>query len=232
MRDSRWKTVILLGILMIFALGAHAQTASWLAAGPGAAGPGGPPFWLGPEPSFASNDIRATVTMAVSQTTDTVFNSGPSGPLFGAIIPAGATIDGVEVHIERRGSGLVGVPTIRIRLFDSGPAQIGNVQSDGATPWPAADAVVTLGGPADLWGATPAELATVERIQYDAFTGGADSGTLEVDNVTATVYYTPLGPIPPAGLPAATSWGLGVLCLALVLGGVFYIQRLRRLGAV
>lgn len=43
------------------------------------------------------------------------------------------------------------------------------------------------------------------------------------------IYYSFGGAAP---VPVATYWGLGAMCVALALGGAFYVRRLRRLGKV
>lgn len=107
---------------------------------------------------------------------------------FGFAIPTGATIDGVEVTIERRASGF---RDDALYLFD-GSANIGNNKADTATGWTGSDLVVTYGGAADLWGATltPAIInGSGFGLRFSVF-DTIGTGIGRVDHVQIKVYYT------------------------------------------
>jgi len=71
---------------------------------------------------------------------------------FGFSIPGGATILGIEVHLERSkvGPGVVGNTMAQLLKAQAG---VGSQLNDGSD-WPTSDAVLTFGGPSSLWGTT------------------------------------------------------------------------------
>lgn len=208
-------TVGLAMLALAFTWGAHADSVAWNASGSGVFTSEGPPFWASPERVYVSDDTRASVTMTPLQSTDRVFNL-PAGPFVVDLVPAGATIDGVEVHVERRGSALVGAPTLGIEIFPL--PGISNIEV--INTWPAGDTVITLGSPTYQWGMNQAQLIALGAIAYQASTDAGSSGTLEIDGITATIYFTPA----PA-LPAAHPWTLGLTVVTLILGGLFFMRR-------
>ncbi len=121
---------------------------------------------------------------------------------FNFAIPTGATINGIEVFIDRSfvcavGSGCSAdagfISDEFVALVRDGVANTQNKAT--ATAWPASDADATYGGPADLWNAvwTPelinGNFGVAIQAKYNA-TG--DARTARVDHVTITVTYTPL----------------------------------------
>lgn len=117
---------------------------------------------------------------------------------YGAAIPTGATIDGIEVSVERSLTGIIDADNdvaddVSVRLLKAGVA----TGDDKATAghWPAADAVKTYGGAADLWGTTwtPAQINSTEFGVYFGWSVTSTSGTTLtslVDAITVKVYYT------------------------------------------
>jgi len=121
----------------------------------------------------------------------------------GLSIPAGATIDGIEVTAWRRVANAGGgtYPTIvdaSVRLTYGG-SFFGADRSAGAT-WSTTEASGTYGGPTDTWGVTP----TVAELNHSSFgvaisasgSGGVSPTTAYIDWVTITVYYTETDPSP------------------------------------
>ncbi|MBI4305247.1 MAG: hypothetical protein HY678_02910, partial [Chloroflexi bacterium] len=166
-------------------------TSSAKSAGTGADAGGGSATWSNPGNITGSDDSRATAAYP-----------NPSNNLdatnFGLSIPSGATINGVQVSIEKGttvNSGAT-VTDTTVRLLKAG-AVVGDNKASG-TAWPIADANATYGGSSDLWGTswtagdfTPSGFGV--RISASQ-SGGDSSHTIAVDHVRITVYFTPETP--------------------------------------
>ena len=72
---------------------------------------------------------------------------------FGFSVPAGATITGIQVSIERKASSSNAVQDHLVRLVDNTGAVVGSNYFRGEY-WPATDAVAIYGGETNLWGTT------------------------------------------------------------------------------
>jgi hypothetical protein len=107
-------------------------------------------------------------------------------------VPANATIDGVEVTVERRDAlDSEALRDEEVSLVVGG-AVAGNNLAEAFERWPSAFTVQTYGGPAELWGLvlTPDDVNPSDfGVALRAFCVG---GTAEprVDYVSITVYYT------------------------------------------
>lgn len=113
---------------------------------------------------------------------------------FGFSIPVGATIDGVEVTVERS-SLLTGTVDARVNLIKNGVVT-GVNHADTVTAWPGTDGVVTYGGPTDKWGLVLTRSFTNDSANWGcamSVTLGTGLGGANVDSVTMTVYYTVAG---------------------------------------
>lgn len=112
---------------------------------------------------------------------------------FAFAIPAGATIDGIEVIIDRRESATNdNVVDHTVRLFKEGTLA-GSNKADTSTEWPTTAAERTYGSPTDLWGTT----WTVDNINHadhgvrlNAQAVSGSSPQADVDHITMVVYYT------------------------------------------
>jgi hypothetical protein len=113
---------------------------------------------------------------------------------WGFSIPAGATIDGITVSIERSwtGSGTSNVQDTSLRLLKAG-TKVGDDKAATATNWPTSDGTATYGGAADLWGTTwtdsdinASNFGFALKVEND----GSGSKTARLDYVTITVNYT------------------------------------------
>lgn len=110
---------------------------------------------------------------------------------YGLAIPAGATIRGIKVAIERKDAGTPGANTldVEVGLTDAGFTKYASTPSN--TYWATTEGVVTYGGATDLWGATwtPTIVNSANFGFYlKAWAQGAT--TLQVDTVQITVYYS------------------------------------------
>lgn len=156
--------------------------------------------WTSPGGAQTSNDVHAVCALLLLGDQ----SQGLRATRFGFSIPAGATIDGIVVEMER--SVVVdGCSDISARIVKASVPSGGDKASG---PYPGADAYITYGSPTDLWG--------VSWIHSDINSNGFgfqhqaenDSGdplvTPRVDHIRITVYYT------PAGGPQMTMIGVGI----------------------
>lgn len=146
--------------------------------------------WVGP------TNIQVDDTGTASITAPTFDSPDISDRLlamnFGFTIPGTATIDGIEVGIDR--SNAAGAASDnRVQLLDATGAAAGNNNADTATDWPATLSVVTYGSSTTLWG-----LALTPSIVNDPDFGvclsvQADGANTDVavDFIRILVHYTP-----------------------------------------
>jgi len=115
---------------------------------------------------------------------------------FGFSIPAGATIDGVTVSIERKAgnnTNLRYVVDSVVRLVVGGTISGDNKANTGSR-WPTSDASASYGGAADQWGLTLSATdvnGTGFGVVLSATSGGSNGSTTgSVDHITITITYT------------------------------------------
>lgn len=115
---------------------------------------------------------------------------------FGFSIPAGATIDGIVVEIERSANNNAGSNRVvdeHVKIVKGGTIGSTN-KADTATNWPTTDAYKTYGGATDLWGETWT-YSDINASNFGAVIASrnyTDSGATEayIDHIRITVYYT------------------------------------------
>jgi hypothetical protein len=143
--------------------------------------------WSNPSNGVASDDNRATAVLLSSENTQYLkLNT------CGFSVPAGATIDGIVVEIEKsKVNPGDDITDSRVRIVKGG--SVGSADKADLSPWGTTDAYTTYGGSADLWG----ETWTVSDINADNFgaaisakAGMVGGGTARVDSCRITVYYT------------------------------------------
>jgi hypothetical protein len=115
----------------------------------------------------------------------------------GFAIPTGATIDGIEVSVERQAADGFSADTedYAVRIVKGGT--IGTTDKSVIGVWPATDATQTYGGAADLWGLTwtAADINASTfgfAISVEETQGKSDPSTAKIDHITITVTYTAL----------------------------------------
>ena len=147
--------------------------------------------WVNADQIRANDGVEAQITAATFDSPDRSFRLIAHNFTFG--IPAGATIDGVEVEVERRcfaGSAIDST----IRLRSTSGTLMGENKGDG-TAWPGTATIRTYGGPTDKWGATLTP-AVVNSSAFGVFVScqatAADTD-VGVDFVRMTIYYTESG---------------------------------------
>jgi hypothetical protein len=166
--------------------------------------------WTTPTNIYADDGATANITAATYDTNDRSFLLIATGFDFSAI-PDGSTIDGVQVVINcwyRSGTGANQGDLAR--LYD-GSAGIGTAKWSASTPQALGTnsaTTYTLGGSADVWGATlTAALVKSSGFGvYFGFQATANNSDIDVDYITVEVWYTP----PAAGITgtlAATEAG-------------------------
>ena len=119
---------------------------------------------------------------------------------FGFSIPGGATIDGIEVAIERKASVQSGVFWVRdftVKLYKAGTI-VGTDKADTGLKWPTSDTDKTYGSSSDLWGETWSN-SDINNSGFGigikvATIGGGNpkdpNVTAFIDWIRITVYYT------------------------------------------
>jgi len=153
---------------------------------------GGPTAtWVNPDNAKTSNNSYAVASINKDDESDylrlTNFSMG---------VPAGATIDGIEVQIERKGESNA-IYDFEIYLRKTTTGQVGDNYAS-ATNWPASDDTEVYGGAADKWGTTWSA-ADVNHADFGidiiAWNDNIDSLTdASVDHVQIRVHYTAAGP--------------------------------------
>ena len=143
---------------------------------------------------------------ALSDDSYVVCDDGESFVLsgFGLAIPAGSTIDGIQIEIEHRTSlGWFTDETCITLSWDGGASYLSNLNcantnADGADP----DEIDIVGAVTDDWG----HVWTVGEINGLYLRAEADSGfsTMSIDRIRVLVAYTPPTPTPTA-TPTATA---------------------------
>jgi hypothetical protein len=148
---------------------------------------GGTVAWTGPGNAVADDGLGAVATMGAGATSEYLVVTD-----FGFSIPSGATINGIEVTIERfrQLSGTLQDSSLRLIV---GGAASGDNKAD-ATNWPGAMTAKTYGGATDTWGLTPSA-ADVNASGFGvtfaaAEVGGVATGRANLDYISMTVHYT------------------------------------------
>ena len=169
--------------------------------------------WPNPTNVYASDNAYTELSVAKRQVVDTA-NHISTG--FGFAIPAGATIDGIKVDVERKKSTSAAGTTCNdnlIRLTKDGSIGVGTAGNSNA--WPTTEAYQTFGGPTDKWGQT----WTVAEINASTFgfmfsaslIGSSTTGvTASVDHVRITIYYTEATPPASSVVPQLTLTDVGL----------------------
>jgi len=147
--------------------------------------------WANPTNAATSDDTRAIVNVAKTTYSDWLrltnfgFTSGD--------VPSGATIDGIEVSVERQSADVLDVTDSAIYLRDSAASQQGDNKASG-TGWSSGgDEIVVYGGAADTWNALLDQADIVSSnfgIDISAGNSGSTNREARIDHVKIRVYYT------------------------------------------
>lgn len=148
--------------------------------------------WVNPGNIVSDNGSEASITAATFDTPDISQLLVASN--FGFTLPAGATINGITVEVERRDGAIGSASDNRIQLAKGTTfaSLVGNNKAATTTDWPTNAAVATYGANNDLWGTT----WTGTEIRASSFavmlSVQADSANTDVfvDFIRVTVDYT------------------------------------------
>jgi len=154
--------------------------------------------WMNPDSVYASDGNFSSVYL---KDTSTVcfswcyFTRYLFVEKFGFTLPLGATINGVEVGIEKKASAYGVVWDSLVYLVVNNNV-VGNNKAQGA-PWPITKNYSNYGGTTDLWGTT----LTAADVNDTAFGIGikarnsadTSSNYAYIDHIRMKVYYTPVG---------------------------------------
>jgi len=148
--------------------------------------------WIRPANAYVSNDLYAR---AKDTADHKWFTYG-----FGSVIPAGSTIEGIEVRLEWNTKKATDQFIIHAQLLDANGVPIGIEQ---ITPiyGGAADIISVLGSSSFLWGASWTDIDIVDadfgvRITSEKISGSGGARTF-LDNVDIRVTYTETSPSNP-----------------------------------
>lgn len=174
------------------------------------------------DPDYGSTERAWDVTTNSVQTSDDVRNT-PTGNLsstiprsellkatnFGFAIPAGATIDGIVVAIERS-KNLGSIVDGRVSLIKGGTVQSTD-KADTVTDYGTTDATASYGSSTDLWGSAWTDSDINSSSFGLAFSGAynGSGGRPRVDLIQITVHYTAGGNqnVSVTGLASASAFG-------------------------
>ena len=164
----------------------------------------GGPNWGNAGRAVSSNNSYATVGVNDNQNSDLLLCGA-----YGFSIPAGATILGIIVDVERRVNSTA-APTqdFQMRLIKGGAVQA--TDRSTATAYTLVDTVEPHGGATDLWGTTwtPADINAANfGAAFSTFKNGTAGGglTVSVDHIQVVVHYSQPPPVPTLVSPADAS---------------------------
>lgn len=151
--------------------------------------------WTSPGNVNASDDSRALCFFsAIPQISHYILATN-----FGFTIPTDATINGIQVSVERHATSATAIKDYIVSLIKGG--SIGATNNAHNTFWqsPSTDFVDNYGSVSDLWGDTwsPSDINASNfgvAFACQAPSDG-DTGQAEVDVITVTVTYTDATPI-------------------------------------
>lgn len=150
--------------------------------------------WVNPANATASDNVYATATAPSTSLESTHYLKATN---FGFNIPTNATINGINVEIERRKETFFQCVDNEIKIVKS-DGSIGTTNKSAGASWSSSDTYDSFGGATDLWG----ESWTASDINDTDFgvvispqiRMNPDGNPASVDHIRITVYYTP----PPA----------------------------------
>lgn len=150
---------------------------------------GGSVPWVNPGNATASDDTRATASLDTFNSDTNILKCTN----FGFSIPAGATVDGIEVTVEAREQNTPGTIVDLFAALFQGGSYVGNNQAASGWSPGQTDETHTYGGPTNKWGTTPTPSLMNNSSNGFGFQFTWNSGSnpsAQVDSVKMTVYYT------------------------------------------
>ena len=174
-------------------------------------GPSGDNDWISTSPITADDGSEAQITAATYDAADHSYRLKATNFGFSADVPAGATINGITVEIDRR-CFAGAAQDQEVRLYDSTGTLVGD-DKQTATAWPATLGIATYGGAADTWtsGLDADDIRSAGfGVALIVLADGANTD-IGVDFIRVTVTYTapPTSATGAISVPSATVAGTG-----------------------
>jgi hypothetical protein len=115
---------------------------------------------------------------------------------FGFAIPSGATINGIQVNIERKRGASGNCRDLDVQLIKGGTSQ-GDDKADTVTNWPTTDGTKSYGGASDMWGLSLSDSdvnASNFGVRLKCVNNDASRDcTASVDHIQIVIDYTTSG---------------------------------------
>ena len=175
-------------------------------------GPSGDNDWISTSPITADDGTEAQITAATYDAGDHSYRLKATNFGFDADVPAGSTINGITVEIDRR--DFAGdAQDQEVRLYDSTGTLVGD-DKQTADSWPATLAIATYGGAADTWtsGLDADDIRSAGFGVALIVLANSANTDIGVDFIRVTIDYTPPSPSGTGAisLAATTTSGTGV----------------------
>jgi len=171
-------------------------------------GPSGDNDWTSQANISAADGSEAQITAATYDAGDHSYRLIATNFGFDAEVPAGATINGITVEINRR--DFAGdAQDQEVRLYDSTGTLVGDDKQDSVS-WPATLTVATYGGSADTWtsGLDADDIRSANFGVALIVLANSANTDIGVDYIRVTVEYTYTPPpVTGAGWWGATGLG-------------------------
>jgi hypothetical protein len=147
--------------------------------------------WSSPENAQTSDDSYAKASLSDTQVTSHYLKA--TG--FGFSVPAGATINGIQVEVEINGSATPKIEDNSVRLVKNGIISGDEKAAAGLWPAPGKEDYKPYGSSTDLWGLnwTYSDINSANFgfvISAKFVMGSSDTKDAKVDHILTTVYYT------------------------------------------
>lgn len=147
--------------------------------------------WVSPGNVISDDGLSASITAASYDSPDISQLLVASD--FDFAIPAGYTIDGVVVEIERNNAaGAASDNRVQLATGTSFADLVGDNKAATTTDWPAAMAIATYGGAADDWnaGLTAEQVNAVGFAVFLSAQADAANTDIAVDFIRITVHFS------------------------------------------
>lgn len=153
------------------------------------------------DPSYASGDDESRSICNVGKSTYSDWLRLTSFGFTASDVPSGASIDGIEVSINRHGVSDY-ISDNSIYLIDGDGNQAGDNKA-AAGKWPTSDADAVYGGSTDTWNASLTQADVIDAdfgvdicVENDSMSSAREA---RIDDVKIRIYYTESGgdPLPP-----------------------------------
>ena len=142
--------------------------------------------WDTPSNASASDDTRASAVLLITEISKYLKATN-----FGFNIPAGSTIRGIVVEVEKSSATGVTIEDNSVKIVQDGT--IGGTEQKVAGAWPTTDAYTTYGSATDLWGLTWTS-SQINSVNFGVVVAcdATAAGTGRIDHIRITIHYTDL----------------------------------------